>query len=303
MSWTECRNPEQRETNCPQQIEQVVVPRSSDLGGFEVRRALPSRHRRMVGPFVFLDQMGPNRMAVSSALDVLPHPHIGLATLTYLFRGNIEHRDSLGTRQIISPGAVNWMTAGRGIVHSERSPQAARTREDWLFGLQTWIALPRALEEIDPGFIHTQASVLPALDDAGVSLRVIVGEFGGRRSPVETYSETVYVDARLDAGAQLPVDTSVEERAAYVAEGEIEIDGQHHPAGRLLVLRPGSRVVLRAIQPSRLAILGGEPMDGPRHIWWNFVSSDRERIEQAKADWRAGRFAPVPGESGFMSLP
>jgi redox-sensitive bicupin YhaK (pirin superfamily) len=284
-------------------LETVVVPRTRDLGGFEVRRALPSARRRMVGPFVFLDQMGPAVFRGGRGIDVRPHPHVGLATVTYLFDGALLHRDSLGTVQAIRPGAVNWMTAGRGIVHSERTPPEARVEGATLFGIQTWVALPRAYEEAAPGFAHTPAEALPSLEGDGVRLRVVLGALFGARSPVQTFSETVYAEAALAPGARLDVPTEAEERAVYVVEGVVEESGAAFEAGRLLVLRPGAPVLLRAAGPARLLVLGGEPMDGPRHIWWNFVSSSLERIEQAAADWAAGRFDPVPGETDFIPLP
>jgi hypothetical protein len=284
-------------------VETVVVPRTRDLGGFEVRRALPSARRRMVGPFVFFDQMGPTVFRGGQGLDVRPHPHIGLATVTYLFEGEILHRDSLGTVQLIEPGAVNWMTAGRGIVHSERTPPASRVEGRRLSGIQTWVALPEADEETAPAFAHTPAADLPTLDGDGVRLRVIAGALHGARSPVRVFSETIYADAAIEAGARLEVPAEQEERAAYVVDGAVEESGASFAAGQLLVFRPGAPVVLRATSAARVLVLGGAPMDGPRHIWWNFVGSSAERIDQAAADWKAGRFAPVPGETERIPLP
>jgi redox-sensitive bicupin YhaK (pirin superfamily) len=304
MSWFECPQAEARGTAAQADpIELVVVPRTRDLGGFEVRRALPSGRRRMVGPFIFFDQMGPSILRPGSGLDVRPHPHIGLATVTYLFQGEILHRDSLGTVQPIRPGAVNLMTAGRGIVHSERTPQELRPAGSELFGIQAWLALPGHAEETDPAFSHYGADALPLLEDHGIRLRLIAGELHGRRSPVPTFSDTLYADVELAAGAVLPLDASHEERAVYLAAGEVEIAGRTHAPGRLLVLRPGDLLSATALQPARLLLLGGEPMDGPRFIWWNFVSSREDRIEQAKADWEAGRFAPVPGDDESIPLP
>lgn len=285
------------------QIETVVLPRTRDLGGFEVRRALPSARRRMVGPFVFFDQMGPAVFRVGQGLDVRPHPHIGLATVTYLFEGELLHRDSLGTVQPIRPGAVNWMTAGRGIVHSERTPPGARVEGERLFGIQTWVALPRDHEEAAPSFAHTPDEALPTLEGEGLSVRVVAGALFGARSPVRVFSETIYADAVMDAGARLEIPADHEERAAFVAEGAVEESGAAHGPGQLLVLRPGAPVVLRATSAARVLVLGGDAMDGPRHIWWNFVSSSPERIEQAAADWAMGRFAPVPGETERIPLP
>ncbi|GAO03289.1 pirin family protein [Anaeromyxobacter sp. PSR-1] len=284
-------------------IETVLVPRTRELGGVRVGRVLPAMQRRMVGPFVFLDEMGPVLFRGGDGLDVAPHPHVGLATVTYLFEGELLHRDSLGSVQVIAPGAVNWMTAGRGIAHSERTPPAARAAGGRLSGIQSWVALPRAHEEDEPAFAHVAAEALPALEDGGVRLRVIAGAFAGARSPVRVLSETLYVDAALAAGARLEVPADQEERAALVASGELEVDGARFPAGQLLVLRPGAPVVLRAPSDARVLLLGGEPMDGERHVWWNLVSSSRERIEQAAADWRAGRFPSIPGERDPVPLP
>jgi redox-sensitive bicupin YhaK (pirin superfamily) len=287
----------------PPAVEAVILPRTRDLGGFGVQRLLPSLERRMVGPFIFLDQMGPVLLRPGQGLDVLPHPHTGLATVTYLYEGALVHRDSLGTVRRIEPGAVNWMTAGRGIVHSERSPPEARGAGGGFFGIQTWVALPARHEEAAPAFVHTPAAALPALDEGGLHLRVVAGAFRGARSPVEPLTETIYVDARLDAGARLEVPPAWEERAVLVTLGEVEEGAARHPAGRLLVLRHGATVALRAAAPARLLLLGGEPADGPRHVWWNFVASTRERIERAADDWAAGRFAPVPGEAERIPLP
>lgn len=285
-------------------LETVVVPRSSDLGGgFKVLRALPSAQCRLVGPFVFLDQMGPVRLEAGNGLDVRPHPHIGLATVTYLFDGEILHRDSLGTVQPIRPGELNWMVAGRGIAHSERTPPALRQGPLSLSGIQAWVALPAGMEETEPGFAHHGVGDLPLLEERGFSLRVIAGRFLGATSPVATHSAMFYADARLATRGRVALDAEYEERAAYIVEGAVEIDGKAFEAGQLLVFRPGIQAVLQALAPTRLMLLGGEPMDGPRHVWWNFVSSSRDRIEQAKEDWRAGRFAPIPGETEFIPLP
>lgn len=284
-------------------VEAVIVPRTSDIGGLEVRRALPSARRRMIGPFVFLDQMGPAVLRAGTGLDVRPHPHIGLATVTYLFEGGILHRDSLGTVQPIRPGEVNWMTAGQGIAHSERTAPGDRTVDNPLFGIQMWVALPRRHEETAPAFAHHPAGDLPLIEGEGKRVRLIVGGLYGARAPVAAFSEMVCADASLDAGARLELPAEHEERAVYVVRGRIGIAGGDFAAGHLLVLRPGDAVTATAAEPSRLLLLGGEPMDGPRHIWWNFVSSSKERIEQAKEDWRAGRFAPVPDETEFIPLP
>lgn len=284
-------------------LETVVVPRTSDIGGFEVRRALPSVRKRMVGPFVFFDQMGPAVLKAGHGIDVRPHPHIGLATVTYLFDGEILHRDSLGTVLPIRPGEVNWMTAGRGIAHSERSADDERGRDRLLSGIQSWVALPQTHEETDPGFIHLGADELPVVEGEGKRLRVVAGEAYGVRAPTPLLWDTLYVDVAMDAGARLPVDCVTEERALYIANGTVTIFGDRFEAGRLLVLRPGEPATVEAETDARLILLGGAVMDGPRHIWWNFVSSSQDRIEQAKADWKAGKFDTVPGETEFIPLP
>jgi len=284
-------------------IAQLIVPRTSDLGGFQVRRALPSAQRRMVGPFIFLDEMGPVEFRSGQGLDVRPHPHIGLATVTYLFAGEIMHRDSLGSVAAIRPGEVNWMTAGRGIAHSERTAPDHRRAGEPLHGLQCWVALPAELEESAPAFIHHDAAELPVESGEGKTVRVIAGALYGKTSPLATLTPTIFADVTLAAGASLPLDADAEERAIYVVSGEIDILGDRFSAGRLLVFRPGDRITVAAVTPTRLAILGGAAMDGPRHIWWNFVSSRRDRIEAAKADWKSGRFDPVPGDAEFTPLP
>ena len=302
MSWQPAPDPLCDKTACDL-IETVIVPRARDLGGFAVRRALPSVQKQMVGPFIFFDQMGPAEFIIGKGLDVRPHPHIGLATVTYLFEGEILHRDSLGTLQPIRPGDVNWMTAGSGIAHSERSPQSERAQGGHLFGIQAWVALPATAEETAPDFAHHARDALPVVAGEGKEVRLITGSLYGERSPVPTFSEMFYADARLEAGARLPLPAEHEERAVYVVGGEVEVAGDRFGEGQLLVFHPGDAITLTASGPARLLLLGGEPMDGPRHIWWNFVSSRQDRIEQAKADWRAGRFAAVPGETEFIPLP
>lgn len=288
-------------------LDLVVVPRSHDLGdNFEVRRALPSTQRRMVGPFVFLDQMGPHVFSAGRGLDVRPHPHIGLATVTYLFDGEILHRDSLGSVQPIRPGDVNWMTAGRGIVHSERTAPEFRQHGSSLSGLQCWVALPRAQEECAPVFRHIGSAGLPVEEGEGVSARIIAGSFLGRSSPVPVLSALFYADVQLQPGTRLAVPAEYPEQAIYVAQGRLDLgkDGEFD-AGQLLVVKPGARVTLGCSGPTplRCMLLGGEPVDGPRYLVWNFVSSSVERIEQAKADWRNQRFPTVPGEVDFIPLP
>jgi len=303
MSWQPCPDPIPGDARSCDLIETVIVPRARDLGGFEVRRALPSADRQMVGPFIFFDQVGPAEFLIGNGIDVRPHPHIGIATVTYLFEGEIMHRDSLGTNQPIQPGEVNWMTAGRGIVHSERTAPELREVTSNLFGIQTWIALPGASEETSPDFSHHKQSDLPVLSDGGKEVRLIVGSLYGERSPVKAFTEMFYADAVLQAGARLPLPAEHEERGIYVVSGKIRIAGDTFGAGQLLVFRPGDEITVEAAESSRFMLLGGEPMDGPRHIWWNFVSSSKERIEQAKADWSAKRFEDVPGESEFIPLP
>jgi redox-sensitive bicupin YhaK (pirin superfamily) len=257
----------------------------------------------MVGPFIFFDQMGPAEFVLGEGIDVRPHPHIGLSTLTYLFRGEIMHRDSLGVEQPIRPGAVNWMTAGKGIVHSERTAPEQRAQGARLFGIQSWVAMPGAQEEIDPAFIHHAADELPEIADRGATVRLIAGDLYGRTSPVKTHSDMFYAEGVLEPGAKIPLPADHVERGIYVTEGAIEVAGERFDAGRLLVFREGDEITVSAPAAARIMLLGGEPMDGPRYIWWNFVSSSKERIEQAKADWSAGRFDTVPGDSEFIPLP
>jgi len=284
-------------------LEAILTGRPRDLGdGFTVRRTLPAQQRRMVGPFVFFDQMGPATIEAGRGLDVRPHPHIGLATVTYLFEGEILHRDSLGTVQPIRPGDVNWMTAGRGIVHSERTPPELRGEPSPIFGIQAWVGLPARHEEAEPAFLHVGAADLPVMQERDARIRLIAGSLYGARSPVPTLSGLFYADAVLGAGARLTLLPEHEERAAYVAEGAVESEGRECGAGEMLVFRPGDAVAVTARTPSRVLLLGGEPI-GPRHIWWNFVSSRKERIGQAADDWKAGRYPAVPGETEFIPLP
>lgn len=296
-------DPHPGDTHACAAIEQVIVPRARDIGGFEVRRALPSVGKKMVGPFVFFDQMGPSEFLLGQGLDVRPHPHIGLSTVTYLFDGSIVHRDSLGVVKEITPGALNLMTAGRGVTHSERTSEAARATGQRLYGIQAWAALPKGFEEQDPAFIHHPEADLPRIVGEGKRVRLIMGEGYGQRSPVEFPHPALYAEAILAPGAILPLDPDYDERAIYTVSGEIDIAGDVFGPGQLLILKPGDRISILAQTNARLMIFGGEPMDGPRHIWWNFVSSSKERIDQAKADWAAGRFDSVPGESEFIPLP
>jgi redox-sensitive bicupin YhaK (pirin superfamily) len=285
-------------------IEHVIAPRTVDLGDFAVRRALPSMQTRTVGPFVFFDHFGPAEFKAGQGLDVRPHPHIGLATVTYLFDGEIVHRDSLGAHSAIRPGEINWMTAGRGIVHSERTGPGLRASGSPIHGLQLWVGLPSAKEEIEPAFKHYDGAQFPVIRDNGKTVRIAVGRAYGETSPVIASSDTVLADVTLSRGSVIPLDPDYEERAIYVIDGTIDIAGDAFESGRLLVLRPGDAITVTALTAARFVIAGGEPLDGPRHVWWNFVSSRRERIEQAKADWKAGHFQKVPGdEIEFIPLP
>ncbi|HEY2744846.1 MAG TPA: pirin family protein [Polyangia bacterium] len=278
-------------------VSLVIEGRPRDLGGFSVRRLLPAKERRLVGPFIFFDHMGPNVFPPGHGIDVRPHPHIALATVTYLFEGAIMHRDSLGSAQPIEPGAVNWMMAGHGIVHSERTPPDARAHGGPLDGIQAWVALPTAREEDPPRFEHHPAAALPEIVRDGARLRVLAGSAFGATSPVGVASPTLYVDARLDAGAALALPDEHEERALYVAGGAVALDGRRYGEGHMLILRPGARVRVAADGgAARLMLLGGAPLDGERHIYWNFVASTRARIEAAKDDWRERRFPTVPGD-------
>jgi redox-sensitive bicupin YhaK (pirin superfamily) len=284
-------------------VEQVIVPSAKDLGGFSVRRALPSAGRKMIGPFIFFDQFGPAEFLLGQGIDVRPHPHIGLSTVSYLFDGEIFHRDSLGSALPIRPGEVNLMTAGRGIVHSERTAPELRTLPQKMFGIQTWLALPKSHEETLPGFLHAGVDELPVIRGEGKRVRLIMGSLYGETSPVPFPHETFYAEAMLSPGAVLPLDADYEERGVYVVSGEIDIAGDSFGPGRLLVLRPGDRISILALSNARIMLLGGEAMDGPRHLWWNFVHSSKERIDQAKEDWKRGRFDSVPGEHEFIPLP
>ena len=309
MSWSPCPDPTPGEAESVDAVETLIVPRAVDLGEMTVRRALPSTKRQMVGPFIFFDQMGPAEFLTDQGIDVRPHPHINLSTLTYLFEGQILHRDSLGTELAIEPGAVNWMKAGRGIVHSERTAEERKRNGQRLFGIQTWMALPQHEEESDPAFMHHGADALPIVEAEGITARLIAGSAFGARSPLVTASDTLYADVILAPGARAPIEPNAEERALYTIEGSIEIAGDTFEPGQLLVLRPGDTITATARDDgtgrgARFMLFGGAPMDGPRWIWWNFVSSRRERIEQAKEEWRSGRFQTVPGDAEeFIPLP
>jgi redox-sensitive bicupin YhaK (pirin superfamily) len=271
-----------------------LAPVSHDLGGFKVHRTLPHKQRTMVGPFIFFDQMGPARLGVDEGIDVRPHPHINLATVTYLFKGAIDHRDSVGSAQRIEPGAVNLMTAGRGISHSERSPADERAHGPMLDGIQTWLALPDDKEEVDPAFEHTPADRLPVIEGEGITCHLIMGEAFGAVSPVTQHHPTLYAALELTPGASIALDREADERALYLLDGEASVDGEPLERMHLVLLRPGTRPVLRSTGGARLMVCGGAPMDGHRHVWWNFVSSRRDRIQEAKRAWKAGEFALPP---------
>jgi hypothetical protein len=304
MSFSLVPDPAPGDAAAADAIDLVIVPRSVDLGGFAVRRALPHVKRRMVGPFIFFDHFGPVEFRSGQGIDVRPHPHIGLATVSFLFDGEIMHRDSLGSLAAIHPGDVNLMTAGRGIVHSERTAPDHRDGGERLHGLQLWVAMPAGDEEIAPSFAHHDQAELPIVAGDGKIVRVVIGSLYGRRSPVPTLCDTIMADATLTPGAVLPIDAHTQERALYVVTGEIDIAGDRFAAGRLLIFRPGDAMTVTAASEARVVLVGGAAMDGPRHIWWNFVSSRKERIEQAKADWKLGRFDTVPGdEAEFIPLP
>ncbi|UCI06909.1 pirin family protein [Mesorhizobium sp. B1-1-8] len=304
MSFFPGNDPEPGDGFACDQIELMVIPNAKDIGGFEVRRALPTAKRRLVGPFIFFDRMGPAILRAGHAIDVRPHPHIGLSTVTYLFDGKIRHRDSLGTEMVIAPGDVNLMTAGRGIVHSERTPDELRGAPMSMSGLQTWLALPDGKEEIAPVFENTSVIRLPEIDAEGVEGRVVIGEFSGLRSPVASASETLYADLRLAAGASVKIPADAEERAIYTLEGEVSIAGDRFPAERLLVFKPGDEIVVSSEQGAHFMLFGGASLGSRRYIWWNFVSSSKERIQQAKEEWKTGRFDIVPGdEEEFIPLP
>ncbi|WP_294442637.1 pirin family protein [uncultured Sphingomonas sp.] len=277
-------------------IELTLLPATHDIGGFKVHRTLPHRERTMVGPFLFFDQMGPAHLPPGQGIDVRPHPHINLATVTYLFDGAIGHRDSLGTEIVIRPGAVNLMTAGHGIVHSERSPGDERAAGPALSGIQTWLALPDGREEIDPAFEHVPAGDLPIVEGAGVNARVIMGSLWGKSAPTTTYADTIYADIALAAGASVPIDADADERAIYLVEGDAVLEGVPLEPQKLYVLRPGIAATLRTTGGARAMLAGGDAFKTPRHVWWNFVSSSRERIEEARRAWMAREFPVVPGD-------
>ncbi len=310
MSWNPATDPECPEGQALESLETLIVPRARDLGGFEVRRVLPAGKRQMVGPFIFFDQMGPADFAAGKGIDVRSHPHIGLATVTYLYSGELQHRDSLGTNQMIYPGAVNWMIAGRGITHSERTSQPTRQDAHDIFGIQTWVALPKSAEETAAGFEHCPAEKLPSFSSEGAEARLILGTAYGEKAPVKTFSDMFYVDVTLQPGAALPLPEEHEERGVYISQGSCTLAGTDYEAGQMAVFRRGAKVTMTAGEKgARLMLLGGETMDGPRFIWWNFVASSQEMIEAAKeawreGDWDRGRFQLPPDDKDeFIPLP
>ncbi|MDX3975242.1 pirin family protein [Shinella sp.] len=299
MSWMPGIEPQCPEAGTVEDIEMLIVPRARDLGGFEVRRALPAPERQMVGPFIFFDQMGPAEFLHDGGIDVRPHPHIGLATVTYLYQGEFQHRDSLGTNQMIYPGEVNWMVAGNGVTHSERTSPETRAKRHSLFGIQTWVALPEADEDKPASFEHQGADALPFLTGEGKQVRLILGNAWGERAPVKTFSEMFYADAVLEAGAKLPLPDNHEDRGLYVTQGSVLIAGEEFLAGRMMVFRPGDPITVTAGEAgARLMLLGGETMNGPRYIAWNFVASSKEKLEAARDAWIKGDF-----EHGRFRLP
>ncbi len=298
MSYTPCPGDGAQSASPASGVALVIRPRTGDIGGFEVQRALPSRTRRMVGPFVFWDQMGPGRFAPGAGIDVRPHPHIGLSTVTWLFSGALQHKDSLGSDVVITPGAVNLMTAGSGIVHSERSDAATRAAGSTLFGIQSWLALPESQAEMDPDFAHYDPAQLPVVDGDGVHTTLIMGRAFGASSPVKTYMETFYADVSMTPASTLVLPDIAEERACYIISGALKVGGQAFSAGDMLVFHPGATVDLHADQAAHIMLLGGAAMDGPCYIWWNFVATSKERIRAAAEDWAAGKFPPVPGDVG-----
>jgi len=285
-------------------IHSILQPHLADLGGgMTVRRSLPAANRQSVGPFLFFDHFGPVRQVAGSNIDIRPHPHIGLATVTYLFEGAMLHRDSLGSVQRIEPGAINWMTAGRGIVHSERTPEDLRHQAHTIHGLQLWAALPLAFEETEPAFSHTPANAIPTWRDSLIAVRVLVGHAFDLASPVRTLAPTLYLDVEAQAGGVLDLECEVKERAIYGIDGHLEVDGQVLEPCQLALLTGGQPARIVATEPTRFVVIGGAPLDGHRTIWWNFVSSSRERIEAAKEDWRQQRMGLIPGETEFIPLP
>ena len=308
MSWNPALEPNYPSENQIDQIETLIVPRVHDLGGLKVQRALPCAKRKMVGPFVFFDQFGPAEFLTGSGVDVRPHPHIGLSTVTYLYQGQMCHQDSLGTSMSIEPGEVNWMTAGKGITHSERTQANIRAHNHSLFGIQTWVALPEDQEEIEPSFEHQKKQALPVIEDKGKCVNLILGTLYGERSPVKVHSEMFYADVHLKAGYKIPLSPEHEDRGLYITQGEIEVAGEVFSSGQMMTFRTGDEITISALKETRMMMLGGESL-GKRHIWWNFVASSKEKIEHAKqawreGDWQNGRFSlPPDDQEEFIPLP
>ncbi len=303
MSWQLADTPDCIPDSECEPVTLVLTPRARDIGAFEVKRALPAGKKQMIGPFIFFDQMGPTVFSGDTAMDVRPHPHIGISTITWLFEGEIQHKDSLGFDLTIRPGEVNWMTAGSGIVHSERSPQSQRNVNAALGGIQAWVALPQEREEIDAAFYHYSADQIPHMDQDGIRISLIVGSAFGQTSPVKTESPTLYAELNLALNKDFVIPDIAEERGLYIYSGELEIAGSTFSAGSMLVLKQGMTVQIRATQEAKLMLLGGDALDEPRHLYWNFVSSRKERIEQAKKDWRENRFPRVQGDDEYIPLP
>ncbi|TKW66240.1 MAG: pirin family protein [Paracoccus denitrificans] len=296
MSWNPAQSPGNPDEIGLEAIETMIVPRARDLGGFEVKRALPAPQRQMVGPFIFFDQAGPAEFLTGQGVDVRPHPHIGLGTVTFLYRGDFHHRDSIGTDQVILPGAVNWMVAGKGVTHSERTSDQGRQGPHSLYGIQTWIALPEDREDMDPIFEHHGKQALPRFEAEGINATLILGSAYGQSAPATLYSETFYLDVALAPGARFPLPDDQEDRGLYITEGSVTIAGDHFEAGRMMVFRPGDKITVAAgPQGARLMALGGATLNGPRYVWWNFVASSRDKIEHAREEWRAANW----GEGQF----
>ncbi|QDY69233.1 pirin family protein [Qingshengfaniella alkalisoli] len=310
MSWNPALEP-----GCPDlvgndAIETLIIPRSRDIGGFEVRRALPAPKRQMVGPFIFFDEMGPAEFLTGQGIDVRPHPHIGLGTVTYLFQGDFHHRDSIGTDQVITPGAVNWMVAGKGVSHSERTSAQSRSGPSSLFGIQTWVALPERDEDRTPTFEHHGKETLPVISGDGIDMRLIMGRAYGEAAPVSTFTDMFYGDVTLAPNARMPLPDDHEDRGIYVIDGAVTVAGDVFDKGRMMIFRPGDKITIGAgAQGARLVMLGGETLGGPRYIWWNFVASSRDKIEAAKEEWQAARWGeglfdlPINDKDEFIPLP
>lgn len=310
MSWNPMLNPGNPEAVDTDAIETLIIPRARDLGGFEVKRALPAPQRQMVGPFIFFDHIGPAEILTGKGIDIRPHPHIGLGTVTFLYRGDFHHRDSIGSDLVIEPGAVNWMVAGKGVTHSERTSAAGRAGPHSLYGIQTWIALPESREDMAPIFEHHGKESLPQFEDGGVTATLILGQAYGGQAPATLYSDTFYLDVVLQPGARFPLPDDQEDRGIYVTEGSIRVAGQEFEAGQMMVFRPGDRITVAAgARGARVMALGGATLNGPRYIWWNFVASSREKIESAKEEWRRGDWGkgqfdlPPTDHSEFIPLP